>query len=140
MGLINKEDFSKVMRVNLGDGHVIRGILYGRLFYTATKVTQGIYLIRFNYKKNRPELIDVNKEAKNRKTTIESVGRTRISVEGVTSELRKYEKELDKIQERNKKACEMRRKKKIIQEKKGIEELKEEVLVLGEFNGKGRGL
>ena len=124
--MIKKEDFSKVMRINLGDGHVIRGILYGRVFYTAKKVAQGVYLIRFNYKKNRPELIDVNKEAKNRKTTIESVGRTKISEEGVTSELRKYERWLDKEQEIIKKEYE--------------ESFNREVLGLEGFNGKGRGL
>ena len=99
-----------VIKVTLTNNQELRGLYVGDVVYKAEsfrrdRVTKGHFMIIYNVKERKPEVINVLQHCQLQKTHIQEVGSTRLKKE-LSDYLRAYHKEYEKYQKQQKLAVE----------------------------------
>ena len=99
-----------VIKVTLTNGQDLRGLYAGDVVYKAesfrrNRVTKGRFMVIYNIKERKPEVIDVLQHCQLQKTHIQEVGSTRLKKE-LSDYLRAYHKEYEKYQKQQKQVVE----------------------------------
>lgn len=99
-----------VIKVTLTNKQELRGLYAGDVVYKAgsfrrNRVTKGRFMVIYNIKERKPEVIDVLQHCQLQKTHIQEVGSTRLKKE-LSDYLRAYHKEYEKYQKQQKQVVE----------------------------------